>query len=87
MGIESASSLYPYPTLKEVITMLRNTYVFKDHDSSNPYAHGFPVIVKHDNGDGTYVGTFDTDKMSAKDKLLALTAVPVIPNFSVTGSH
>lgn len=67
--------------------MLRNTYVFKDHDSSNPYAHGFPVIVKHDNGDGTYVGTFDTDKMSDKDKLFALAAAPVVPNFSITGIH
>ena len=67
--------------------MLRNTYVFKDHDSSNPYAHGFPVIVKHDNEDGTYVGTFDTDKMSDKDKLFALAAVPVMPNFTVTGNH
>ena len=87
MGIESHTSLYPYPTLKEVITMLRNAYVFKDHDSSNPYAHGFPVIVKHDNGDGTYVGTLDTDKMSDKDKLFALAAAPVIPNFNITGSH
>ena len=67
--------------------MLRNTYVFKDCDSSNPYTHRFPIIVKHDNGDGTYVGTFDTDKMSNKDKLFALAAVPVVPNFSVIGNH
>ena len=58
MRIESCSSLSSCPTIKEVITMLRNTYVFKDHDSSNPYAHGFPVIVKHDNGDGTYIVCF-----------------------------
>ena len=87
MGIESHSYLYRFLTVKEVVTVLRSIYVFKDQDSSNPYAHGFPVIVKHDNGDGTYTGTLDTDKMSDKDKLFALAAAPVIPNFSITGSH
>ena len=87
MGIESDRSLYPYPTLKEVITMLNRTYTFKDHDSSNPYVHGFPVIVKHDNGDGTYTGTLDTNNMSVKDKLFAITAAPVIPRFTATGAQ
>lgn len=87
MDIESGYSLYPYPTLKEVITMLNRTYTFKDHDSSNPYVHGFPVIVKHDNGDGTYTGTLDTNNMSVKDKLFAITTAPVIPRFTATGAQ
>ena len=87
MGIESRRSLYPYPTFKEVITMLNRTYTFKDHDLSNPYVHGFPVIVKHDNGDGTYTGTLDTNNMSVKDKLFAITAAPVIPRFTATGAQ
>lgn len=67
--------------------MLNKMYVFKDHNSENPYTHGFPVIVKHDNEDGTCVGTFDVYKMSNKDKLFALAAVPVVPNFSIGGTH
>ena len=87
MGIGSGNSLYPYPTFKEVITMLNKTYTFKDHDSTNPYVHGFPVIVKHDNGDGAYTGTLDTNNMSVKDKLFAITAAPVIPRFTATGAQ
>ena len=61
--------------------MLNRTYTFKDHDSSNPYVHGFPVIVKHDNGDGTYTGTLDTNKMSSKDKLFAISQTQILQRF------
>lgn len=83
MGIESCCSLYPYPTFKEVITMLRNTYVFEDPKDLQDVT--FPVHIKQDYGDGTYACTFDTSKMSLIDRSHALSKIPVIPNFSVTG--
>ena len=67
--------------------MLNRTYTFKDHDPANPYVHSFPVIVKHNNGDGTYTGTLDTNNMSVKDKLFAIAAAPVIPRFTATGAQ
>ena len=86
MGIESGSSLYPYPTFKEVITMLLHK-VYGFEDPKDPHDLTFPVHIKHDYGDGTYACTFDTSKMSLVDRSLALSKVPVVPNFSVTGVH
>lgn len=67
--------------------MLNKTYTFAHNESHNPYVHGFPVIVKHDNGDGTCTGTLDTNKMSVKDKLFAIAAAPVLPRFTATGAQ
>lgn len=65
--------------------ILNKTYTFKDTDSSNPYVHSFPIITKCDNGDGIYIGTLDTNKMSSKDKLFAISQAPILPRFSVVG--
>ena len=34
----------------------------------------YPVIVTKDNGDGTFQGKFDLDKMNPVKKIIALTA-------------
>ena len=65
--------------------LLHKVYGFED--SKDPQDLTFPVNIKHDYGDGTYAGTFDTSKMSLVDRSLALSKVPIVPNFSVAGAH
>lgn len=65
--------------------LLHKVYGFED--PKDPQDLTFPVNVKHDYGNGTYACTFDTSKMSLVDRSLALSKVPVVPNFSITGVH
>lgn len=65
MGIESDSSLYPYPTIKEVITMKRLNSIF----TFTPCEGGYPYIKTKDNANGTHKGYLDLNNMSLKQKL------------------
>ena len=65
--------------------LLHKVYGFEDPKDSQDLI--FPVIMKHDYGDATYACTFDTSKMSLVDRSLALSKVPVVPNFSITGAY
>lgn len=65
--------------------LLHKVYGFEDPKDSQDLT--FPVIMKHDYGDCTYACTFDTSKMSLVDRSLALSKVPVVPNFSITGAY
>lgn len=48
--------------------MLEGTYTFID---PGPFSSGYPVTIEQENGDGTYQGHFDLDKMSNTQKFMA----------------
>ena len=47
--------------------MLEGTYTFTD---PGPFSSGYPVIIEQENGDGTYQGHLDLDKMSNTQKFM-----------------
>ena len=54
--------------MKGEIPMLEGTYTFTD---PGLFSSGYPVIIEQENGDGTYQGRFDLDKMSNTQKFMA----------------
>lgn len=73
MGIESRTSLYPYPTLKEVITMFNQLNEEFTLRKVEPFEMAFnlPFVIDKDNGDGTYQGHLDKDNMTISQKILS----------------
>ena len=73
MGIESGGSLYPYPTLKEVITMFNQLNEEFTLRKVEPFEMAFnlPFVIDKDNGDGTYQGHLDKDNMTIGQKILS----------------
>ena len=73
MGIESCTSLYPYPTLKEVITMFNQLNEEFTLRKVEPFEMAFnlPFVIDKDNGDGTYQGHLDKDNMTISQKILS----------------
>lgn len=56
------------------MSKLTNEHIFAQ--VLDPFYMGtvYPVIVTKDNGDGTFQGKFDLDKMNPVKKIIALTA-------------
>ena len=73
MGIERCNSLYPYPTLKEVITMFNQLNEEFTLRKVEPFEMAFnlPFVIDKDNGDGTYQGHLDKDNMTISQKILS----------------
>lgn len=73
MCIESSSSLYTYPTLKEVITMFNQLNEEFTLRKVEPFEMAFnlPFVIDKDNGDGTYQGHLDKDNMTISQKILS----------------
>ena len=63
---------FPIPFNKEVIPMLNSLCLFQDLDPILSIGSGYPVKDLQDNGDGTYRGHLDLDRMSSSKKFRAL---------------
>ena len=73
MGIESRTSLYPYPLMKgddPMFNQLNEEFTLRKVEPFE-MAFNLPFVIDKDNGDGTYQGHLDKDNMTISQKILS----------------